>query len=72
MQDSVDLEVELEKIDKGSPYILKLTSDVGNQYFAVVEKKILAESSNLSTIILNLIAVYFVFDIVYPQPLYPV
>ena len=72
IQDSVNLEEEIYKIDKGSPYILCLASDVGHQYFVVIERKLLAESGNLTTALINLIAVYFTFDVVYPKPLYSV
>ena len=47
-----------------------LTSE-GQQYF-FVEKTLIAESNSLLTAIVDLIASYFVFDIVYPKPLYAV
>ena len=70
MQDPVDLEREIEKIDKGSPYIIIVSSDVSYQFFVVIEKHILPESGSITTAILDLYASYFTFDIVYPKPLY--
>ena len=71
-QDSVNLESEIAKIDKGSPYLIMLTSEEGQQFFVVVERALLAESGNITTAVVNLIASYFAFDIVYPQPLYTI
>lgn len=62
---------EIRHIDKGTPFIVMLTSE-GQQYFIVIEKALIAESSSLTTAIVDLVASYFVFDIIYPQPLYAV
>ena len=43
-----------------------LSSDEGQQFFIVVEENFLTDSGNL------IVDLYYVFDIVYPQPLYPV
>ena len=66
-QDSVNLESEIAKIDKGSPYLVMLTSEVGQQFFVVVERALFAESSNKTTVVVNLIASYFTFDIFIPS-----
>lgn len=63
---------EIAQIDKGTPYLIMLTSEEGQQYFIVVEKTLIAESNSLPTAIVDLIASYFVFDIVYPNTLYAV
>ena len=68
----MNLDSEIAKIDKGTPYLIMLTSEEGQQFFVVVERALIAESGNVTTAVLNLIASYFVFDIVYPQPLYAV
>ena len=66
------MDSEISKIDKGTPYIVKISSDadVGNQFFVVIEKNFLSESGKFSTALLDLFAAYFVYDIAYPQPLY--
>ena len=66
----MNLDSEIAKIDKGTPYLIMLTSEEGQQFFVVVERSLIAEI--VTTAVLNLIATYFVFDIVYPQPLYAV
>ena len=71
-QDSVNLDSEIAKIDKGSPYLIMLTSEEGQQFFVVVKRALLAESGNITTAAVNLVASYFAFDIVYPQPLYAI
>ena len=68
----MNLDSEIAKIDKGSPYLIMLTSEEGQQLFVVVERALLAESGNITTAVVNLVALYFSFDIVYPQPLYAV
>ena len=68
----MNLDSEIAKIDKGSPYLIMLTSEEGQQFFVVVERALLAESGNITTAIVNLVASYFAFDIVYPQPLYAI
>ena len=52
--------------------LIKAHHSEGQQYFIVIEKALLAESSSLPTAIVDLVASYFVFDIIYPQPLYAV
>lgn len=41
------------------------------QFFVITEKKIFCESPEFVEIIKDLFAVYYVFDIAYPRPLYP-
>ena len=66
------MDIEVSKVDKGTPYLVMLTSEEGQQYFVVIEKSFIAESNSLTTAIVDLIGSYFVFDIVYPQSLYAV
>ena len=49
----MSLESEIAKIDKGSPYLVMLTSEEGQQFF-VVERALLAESGNITTAVVNL------------------
>ena len=48
-------------------YLVMLTPEEGQQFFVVVERALLAESGNITTAVVNLIASYFAFDILYPQ-----
>ena len=73
IQASADLESEVEEIGVSSPYIIVThTDDDSRQYFVVVEKMILVESSNMAAALQDVMSVYFTFNIAYPRPLYPV
>ena len=73
IQASADLKSEVEEIDVSSPYIIVThTDDDSRQYFVVVEKMILVESSNMAAALQDVMSVYFTFNIAYPRPLYPV
>ena len=73
IQASADLESEVEEIGVSSPYIIVThTDDDSRQYFVVVEKMILVESSDMSAALQDVMSVYFTFNIAYPRPLYPV
>ena len=66
------MDKEVARIDKGTPFIVLLKSEEGQQLFVVIERQLLTESNSLANAVLDLIASYFVFDIVYHQTLYPV
>ena len=70
MQGAVDLD---EKAGKLSPFpqIVVVQHDP-MQFYIAVEKQILLESDSTKDSIIDLISVYFTFDIAYPKLLYPV
>ncbi len=55
-----------------APAIVVATSDTATQIFITAEKEILIESVDMAKALVDLISVYFTFDIAYPKPLYPV
>ena len=46
--------------------------DDSTQFYIVVEKEVLLECESIKDSIIDLISVYFTFDIEYPKQLYPV
>lgn len=70
IQDTVDLDAQVEKLP---PFlqIVALRSDMAEeQFFIAVEKHVLLESRCINTALLDMMSVYFTFDIAYPNPLY--
>ena len=63
------IETELQKIKQNEPYIAKIQDD---QYFIIVERKIVLESTEFLDAVINMICGYFAFDISYPTSLYPI
>ncbi len=55
-----------------TPAIVVATSDTAKQIFVTAERDILIESVDMAKALVDLISVYFTFDIAYPKPLYPV
>lgn len=47
-----------------------LKSEEAEQFFVVVEKQMFTESGSISRVVVDVIAAYFAFDIVYPKALY--
>ena len=70
LQDTVDLNAEVEKLPP-FPQIILLRSDIAEeQCFIAVEKQVMVESRCINTALLDMMSVYFAFDIAYPRPLY--
>lgn len=64
-----DLSSEIDQIPQSEPYIV-VTGKPGmdrTQYFVCVEKALLTESKSIRDALLDVICVYYVFDISYPQ-----
>ena len=41
------MDKEVAKIDKGTPFIMLLKSEEGQQFFVVIERQLLTESNSL-------------------------
>ena len=67
-----DLDEEVQKIAYNYPYIAMVEGQSSVQFFVVAERIVMDESENFMEALLDLICVYFAFNIVYPKPLYPV
>jgi len=63
------IETELQKIKQNEPYIAKIQDD---QYFIIIERKIVLESTECLDAVSSMICGYFAFDISYPKSLYPI
>lgn len=59
-------------ISQPEPYILLEMGSGSFQLFIITEQKIFRESTSFIDAVKDLFAVYYVFDIAYPKPLYPV
>ena len=67
LQDTVDLNAEVEKLPP-FPQIILLRSDIAEeQCFIAVEKQVMVESRCINTALLDMMSVYFTFDIAYPR-----
>ena len=67
-----DLDNEVISIDSNHPYIGLVTASSSVQVFLVVEREVLQSLHSDSTVFLEMISMYFTFNMVYPRPLYPV
>ena len=64
------MDAQVEKLPP-FPQIVALRSDMAEeQFFIAVEKHVLLESRCINTALLDMMSVYFTFDIAYPKPLY--
>ena len=62
--------MEVEKLPP-FPQVIVVRSDMAeDQFFITVEKQIVVNSSCINTALLDMMSVYFTFDIAYPKPLY--
>jgi len=66
---SEGIEIDLQQIKQNEPYIAKFQDD---QYFVVIEREIVIESTRFLDAVVNMICGYFAFDISYPTSLYPI
>ena len=71
MQGAIDLDEEAKKLPL-FPQIMVLQHNDSMQVYIAVEKEILLESENIHESIIDLICVYFTFDIAYPKQLNPI
>ena len=62
---------EVQKLKRKEPFIVVADSDDITEYFIYVESQFLVSTTTLEDALANLICAYFVFDIVYPRPMYP-
>ena len=64
------MDAQVEKLPP-FPQIVAFCSDMAEeQFFIAVEKHVLLESRCINTALLDMMSVYFTFDIAYPKPLY--
>ena len=61
----------MHKLKRKEPFIVVADSDDITEYFIYVESQFLVITSTLEDALANLICAYFVFDIVYARPMYP-
>ena len=69
-QGDIDLDEEAGKLPP-FPQIVVVQHD-SKQFYIVVEKQVLLESGSVKDSLIDLISVYFTFDIAYPKLPYPV
>ena len=72
MQILCDLDEEVGKLPYIYPYIAVVEGESSVQFFLVAEKVIVSESDGFVDALLDLICAYLTYNIVYPNPLYPV
>ena len=60
---------EISAIEQAAPYIVitGVAGDENAQFFVCAEQTIVLESSTVRDAVLDLVASYFVFDILYPE-----
>ena len=71
LQMIVDVDDEITKITQNEPYIPVVRSDRSSQYYVVAGRKIAIKSCSFNDALIDLVSMYFVFDIAYPKPMYP-
>ena len=67
----LDLDEEISKVEQSEPFIV-VTSKLGSatsQIFICCEGEMFLESKSMRDAIVDLMSVYYVFDISYPKPL---
>ena len=64
------MELEVQNYACNYPYIIPIKTDEDIQYYVAAERVLLGECKTLFGALLNLISVYFTFNIKYPKPLY--
>ena len=72
MQDSGDVEEEIQAIPLRVPCILLIETSEATTYDIIVEGSSLAQSTDLSTALIDLFSAHFVFDIAYPLAIVPI
>lgn len=65
------MEKEISEIHQSAPYLVitGLLDSENCQFFVCSEQNIVLESKSVQDAIIDLMATYFVFDVVYPKPL---
>ena len=72
MQDTVNMEEEIRKINCSHPYVIMLQGNELEQYVIVCEHIEFVNTTSVTSCIFCLLALYYIFDIAYPPPLYSV
>ena len=72
MQDSGEVEEEIQAIPLRAPSILMTETSEATTYDIIVEGASLAQSTDLNTALIDLFSAYFVFDIAYPLAIVPI
>lgn len=72
LQDSVNIVEEVKKINCSQPFLLVLEGDDQFNYVIMCENSVFLQFGNLTDGLFFLLAVYYIFDMSYPKPLYPV
>ena len=67
-----NLDVEVKKNPHNHPYIAMVTGDASLQFFKIAERIVVCESEGFMGALIDLVCVYFAYNIQYPKPLYPV
>ncbi len=67
-----NLDEEAQKLPHKYPYIMMVIGDSSVQFFVIAERAVVCQSDDFLESLLDLISVYFVYNIVYPKPMYPV
>ena len=70
LQDGSDLELQVQNFACNYPYIVPVKSSEQVQFFIAAEGVLFGETQTLFGTLINLISVYFTFNIQYPKPLY--
>ena len=67
----MDLEKEVSEVQQSAPFLIVTgRSEAENcQFFICCEQDVYLESTSLTDAVIDLIATYFVYDVVYPKPL---
>ena len=71
-KDTIDIDKEIKKIKKNSPYFVILESVARLTFIIVVERNSFITTNDYSSALIYLFAAYYVFNIQYPQLAYPV
>ena len=71
MQDSENLYEFGHNVGINAPFLVICHSSEATTYHVIVEQQPSTEASTFGSAILDLFCSYFVYDIVYPKPFYP-
>lgn len=72
MQDTVNLEEEIRKINCSQPYVITLQGNEQDQYIIICEHIGFVSTSSFTSCIFCLLGLYYIFNIAYPTTLYSV
>lgn len=66
-----DLDKEVMNVKENHPYIAAVINGSAIQLFLVAERCVLGHTEDAARVFTALIGAYFAFNIVYPNPIYP-